>query len=334
MSEIVQRSDEHLANVVRDDDPLRLWLADAACRKIRSLDWAIQSLLINIDKPDGAISTTVLESMSDLAAFFYLGLFRTLRHFCYRYGTTNPTWIKAPANKQQRIRPADSVIVRNFVGQIRTMVSADDPARAGERLVNADALVTVASSEALPLKTCSVDFVLSSPPYCTRIDYAIATRLELALVGHDLSTTGKDLRSHLIGTPLVRGLIPEPRISWGSTCLRFLDRVGAHDSKASRSYYLKSHLRYFDSMFSSIGQLSRVLKPDCGCVLVVQDSYYKDVHNDLPTILAEMATAFGLALVRVVDYPHARSFGGIHPGRQRYRTGKSAVESVLCFRKE
>ena len=37
-------------------------------------------------------------------------------------------------------------------------------------------------------------------------------------------------------------------------------------------------------------------------VLVVQDSYYKDVHNDLPTITAEMAQSVGLKLQRREDF--------------------------------
>ncbi len=332
--ELIDKSDEYLASASREDDPLQTWFVATACRKIRSLDWAIQKFLVKIDEPGYISSRSVLESMSDLAAFFYVGLFRVIRNLCSRYVATNPTWVKIPENKQCRMRPADELITRRFVEQIRIMTSSEDLEASKEIPTNTDVSVAVASSEALPLEAASVDFVLSSPPYCTRIDYAIATRLELALVGYDLRGRDRDLRSRLIGAPLVRGPIPDTRASWGTTCLNFLDRMGTHESKASRNYYLKTHLRYFDSMFRSIDQLSRVSKPSGRCVLVVQDSYYKDVHNDLPTILAEMAAESGLVLTQRADYPHARSLGGIHPGRRRYRNVNGVVESVLCFRKE
>jgi hypothetical protein len=61
-------------------------------------------------------------------------------------------------------------------------------------------LIEVASSESLPIGDKSVDFILTSPPYCTRIDYAVATMPELALIGYKLNSDFKSLRKQLIGT--------------------------------------------------------------------------------------------------------------------------------------
>jgi hypothetical protein len=68
-------------------------------------------------------------------------------------------------------------------------------------------------------------------------------------------------------------------------------------------------------------------------MLVVQDSYYKDVLNNLPLIFAEMAANVGWGLVRRLDFPVARTFAGIHPETRRYRQNFDAIESVLSFRK-
>jgi hypothetical protein len=84
----------------------------------------------------------------------------------------------------------------------------------------------------------------------------------------------------------------------GSTCNEFLASVGAHKSKASSGYYLKTHLDYFSKLSSSIDRIVTVMRPGAKAILVVQDSYYKDVHNDLPTIVSEMAELSGL-VVRV-----------------------------------
>ena len=81
---------------------------------------------------------------------------------------------------------------------------------------------------------------------------------------------------------------------WGRTCNSFLEGVREHPSKASSGYYYKSHVAYFGSLYRSLRELARVLKDGGHLILVVQDSYYKDIHNDLPLIVAEMAE--GLAV--------------------------------------
>jgi len=67
-------------------------------------------------------------------------------------------------------------------------------------------------------------------------------------------------------------------------------------------------------------------------VLVVQDSYYKDIHNDLPTIITEIGAHHGLTLGQSKAF-HLRSMSDINPGRQTYVRPSGATESVLCFTK-
>ena len=56
----------------------------------------------------------------------------------------------------------------------------------------------------MPIKEQSVSHILSSPPYCTRIDYAVATALELGLLGYT-RTEFNSLRLSLLGSPLTNG---------------------------------------------------------------------------------------------------------------------------------
>ena len=106
-----------------------------------------------------------------------------------------------------------------------------------------------------------------------------------------------------------------------------------HPSKASSGYYYKTHLDYFDKMERSLSRLVKSLKVKGSAVLVVQDSYYKDLHNDLPKIIAEMANAAGLSLGRQVDFHSKRSMSGINSRARLYQRAIGAVESVLCFTK-
>ena len=175
-----------------------------------------------------------------------------------------------------------------------------------------------------------MDIVVTSPPYCTRIDYAIATSIELAT----LRITSKQfdtLRRSLMGTATVptRAALPDPLL--GKTCEQFLKSVYLHPSKASKTYYYKNHLQYFNSLFVSIREISRVLRTDGRAILVVQDSHYKEIRNDVAAIVEEMAESAGLSLKNKKDFLAVRSMAGINNRAKKYRKNQNAVESVLCF---
>ena len=65
--------------------------------------------------------------------------------------------------------------------------------------------------------------------------------------------------------------------------------------------------------------------------LVVQDSYYKEQHFDLPQIVDEIGHSLGRSAERV-DYPVARTKAAIHPGSRSYRTSFTATESLVVLR--
>ena len=119
--------------------------------------------------------------------------------------------------------------------------------------------------------------------------------------------------------------------AWGETCNRFLDKLYSHTSKASKTYYFKNHLQYFASLYASIREISRVLKRDGKCAMVVQDSYYKDIRNDVPKMVIEMARAHGLALQRQETFVSGRSMVGMNKKAREYISGRKTKESVLCF---
>jgi hypothetical protein len=200
-------------------------------------------------------------------------------------------------------------------------------------LEHANPEVLVADTASFPLPQQSVDFILTSPPYCTRIDYTAATRIELAVLDPLVSLKARELGRKMIGSTQVpiHGL--EPEDDWGPTCLRFLERQRLHPSKASVGYYYKTHLDYFEKMAASIANLAGTLKPTGAAVFVVQDSHYKEIHNDLPTIVSELAAAKGLVLARRDDFHLKRSMVGIHPHSRGYGRPAGAVEAVLCFHK-
>ena len=134
-----------------------------------------------------------------------------------------------------------------------------------------------------------------------------------------------------MGTSTVNAEVGRIDIKWGATCARFLNAVYKHPSKASQTYYYKNHYQYFGSLQASIGEVARVLKPRGSCVMVIQDSYYKDLHNDVPTIAVEMAEKAGMRLGRRDDFSSNRSMVSMNQRAKKYLLTRTNVESVLCF---
>ena len=313
-----------------EGEPLNTWFVPESAHCLRALERAIQRVLVSVGDTFSLLNSDRIQLISDLAAFFYVALFRTTRQFLQRFEASNPTWLKEPGSAQERLRPSRIDVRVAFQQQIKTMADGIE----GDSLTkDSEVNISVGSSDKLPLPDNAVDFVLSSPPYCTRIDYAVATRVELAVLGYRTESEFDDLRRMLIGTSTVPRVAPSPNKNWGKTCNLFLEKVAAHKSKASASYYLKNHLQYFDSIYNSIGEISRTLKTNGACVLVVQDSYYKDVHNDLPQMIVEMSDHQFLELAQHIPFRHQRTMAGVNPEVRKYRSKVDAVESVLCFSK-
>ena len=219
-----------------------------------------------------------------------------------------------------------------FIAKLKSMAEAL-VARVTESKSLADVNLMIADTAGVELTKNNVDFILTSPPYCTRIDYAAATRIELAVLEPLLGLRMEDLGRRMIGSTRVPAAEITRNVQWGPTCGRLLRAVKKHPSKASAGYYYKTHLDYFDKMHASLTSLSGALKDGGRMVLVVQDSYYKDVHNDLAAIITEMGKTAHLHLRRREDFQIHRSMAHVNPHSRAYRKSIGAVESVLCFQK-
>lgn len=299
------------------EDPLCEWLVPESALFVRQLEAEINRTLISHNQYTSLKTKETVNHISALGAFFYVGLFRTVRRILESFIPTNPTWIKRPANLQQRKRPSRKKFHESFVDEIRLLTK--QIAGADNLLAEEISAPTIGlgNAEALSLPNASVDLIVTSPPYCTRIDYAVATAIELAVLRFD-EQLHDQLRRSLMGTSTVKAKSGTVNSAWGGTCVRFLEAMYNHPSKASRSYYFKNHLQYFESLYISISELSRVLKPQGSCVLVVQDSFYKDVHNDVPAIVIEMASHVGMSIRRRDDFTANRSMVGLNRHAKTY----------------
>lgn len=317
-------------SLVNRDDPLFNWFTLPTVALIRALDRRIREHLLG----DMTLSTTGLrlENLSGLAATFYVALFSVCRRLAASYQSSNPTWLRKRRDGERRVASDREKFLTMFVTNLKSMsVALTQRPTLAREIVDVD--LSVADTTALQLERNKIDLILTSPPYCTRIDYAAATRIELAILHPLLNLGMEDLGRRMIGSTRV----PEAKIArnteWGSTCIRFLNAVKKHPSKASGGYYYKTHIDYFDKMHRSLTSLAVGLKDGGRAIFVVQDSHYKDIHNDLAAVMIDMGKAAGLHLGRRVDFNISRSMAGVNPHSRVYRKTSSAIESVLCFQK-
>jgi DNA modification methylase len=326
--EIVESADQNLA--LSKDDLLATWLVPSAVKYVRSLERRVHHLLVCTDD-DQKITDQNFDEVSSLAALFYLGLFRTVRNLINRFVGSNPTWIKQRIPPAQRARPSQEAVANLFLDTMSELTQRVEEVSHSYDDDSCPCKIAVGSSNALPLESNSLDAVITSPPYCTRIDYVIATLPELALLGFEKAQLRK-LRIKMIGTPTVSETM-QVDSDFGSRTTAFLTDVSQHPSKASDGYYRKFFSQYLAGMNASLAEIDRVLKDKSPVVLVAQDSYYKDVHVNLPTILKEMGEALGWQPVAEHGFPvpPGRNYAAIHKRGRAYRSVTPATETVLVF---
>lgn len=312
-------------DVADEPDLLLRWLDPSTATGIRRLERSISTLLVS---SEGCRMTApgVIDQVSSLAALFYLALFRTTRDLLSPFVASNPTWIRLRVDPTDRLHVSFSGLAKRLRTNVLTLQEAT---KANEYpVLPTQPQVSLASSAKIPLRSSSVSAVLTSPPYCTRIDYAIATLPELAVLGYGWSQV-QQLRGQLIGTPTIHTDKRKTSITGSDTLERLLRRVKGHPSYAARSYYLPFYRQYFDSMSVSLSEINRVTRASAPIVLVVQDSWFKDVHVATPTIISELAESIGWRMIS--EHPFdVKTRAAAHPHRATRRTSR-AIETVSVY---
>lgn len=309
-------------------DPLSGWFGPSTGGWLRSLERAISDALTS----EQTRTSGEIHAVSAIAATYYVALFGLCRELASAFQASNPTWLKTVKDGQRRVSATRHWLPARFEQIVRDMAGALSSRRCDTADVGSVELMVADTASGLNVRG-GVDFVLTSPPYCTRIDYTAATRIQLAVLAPLLLIGKEELSRRMLGSIRVPTEVVVAAEEWGETCNFFLEAVRAHPSKASSGYYFKTHADYFRKMYRSLGSVSKAMGNRAAAVLVVQDSYYKEVHNDLPLIVSEMASAHGLKLRRRDDFRLRNPLVGSHPHTKNYRTSFETIEAVLCFEK-
>jgi DNA modification methylase len=313
-------------------DPLTRWFDPTSASIIRTFDHAIQALLLDRDEYQRLYGSS-LADVSSLAAFFYIALFRSTRGFLGPFLTSNPTWIKDGKAAADKLCVDWDNVTAAFLAHTAEMDSIiTNRSYKEDSEPHGYCRLDVASADAMPLADAEIDAVVTSPPYLTRIDYVVATRPELAILG---CTRAEDevMRNQMTGTPTMAGRSIDVSSRWGTASHDLLTRVEQHSSRASATYYYNYFVQYFDSIFRSLAEVDRTLVPNGKAVIVVQDSYYKEIHVNLPQIITEMGESIGWRGEDHIKFEVGANLAAIHPQGRNYRKETKAVECALIFSK-
>jgi hypothetical protein len=312
-------------------DPLKDFFVERGVEFVRGIERALRcdfGMHQDLESHDRAW----VEHCSPLLACLYVAMFRSVRKFFGTFNTSNPTWFKKPVSGNRASFTWEcfkKLIVDSLLDALRiveddhSLLPVEPP----------DVRVALSDSREIQLYSQKVSLTMTSPPYCTRIDYAVATLPELMVLGFEEGDFQR-LRKSMIGTPAIDPDMDDSEQVFGSdTCTALLKTISGHNSYAAARYYSKTFKQYFAGVFRSLQGIDQVTNAGGRAVIVVQDSYFKDVKIDLPVIYREYLEHSGWHLIDQTKFK-TRTKGAIHRFAGRYRQRADATESVLMFKKD
>ena len=236
---------------------------------------------------------------------------------------SNPTWVKRSG------QPASASAVKEAMNS--TIAASRNFSRSLSNLNSSNRTSAIWSGiENLSIAENSLDAIVTSPPYANRTDYIRhylpASELLLSALGAD----ERSIRAKQIGTPLIR--LIEPNGTYPKSVVDVLNRIRAHPSKASASYYYKGFLYYFSDMTAALERMGRWIRKDGILMMVVQDSAYKEIHVPTTDLLIDIAASLGLRLVGRRGWRVQRRLSKLSLHTQNGRVSRIS-ESVIILSK-
>jgi hypothetical protein len=144
-------------------------------------------------------------------------------------------------------------------------------------------------ARALKQKRASADFILTSPPYRTAIDYLRCHKFSLVWMGHDMEKL-RELRGTMIGTE--RGLWELDGLPAAVECRLRNSSGGSRQIAMTR--------KYLSDMRKVCGEFARILRPGGLAVMVVGPTMINARRSDAADLFGALGEAAGLKFVAAV----------------------------------
>ena len=318
-------------NIDRDRDPLLDFMSKSLCDGIRMLYLVLES--IKYPKFDIVPQLSYILNCNNVkfnpfSAFFKAALFITARQLAGYKGGSNPTWIKTisitkPEITQQELLCQYKKVVNSMIDDLKI---SSIP-----RLDKIIHLPLQMDSRSLNIGDNFIDGIITSPPYLTRIDYAMSTKPEILIISNPQIL--RKIRESTIGSPVIvdKNILENPL--WGETCLQLLEQVKKHRTKAAISYYLPNMLQYFKDAELSLREIIRVLKPQKKALIVVQSSYFKEHEINLGKIYVELCNNLGVESQIASREIIRNHLAHVNTKSNQYKEKKVYFEDVVFIKK-
>jgi len=186
------------------------------------------------------------------------------------------------------------------------------------------------SFQTAPIRSRQISRFLTSPPYLNRLDYVNPTLPELHVLGWQEGDRLNDLRAQMMGTTKMRRQVASTQFS-SPTAKKLLDAIADHPTKASGTYYLKFFRQYFEDMVDFLRWLRSRSTPTCKGIIVLQDSFYKEIKVPIVKILSEFALDFDFSVEVLLEEKRIRHMGTLSPHQRTHAPDKALTEYTLLL---
>jgi len=244
---------------------------------------------------------------------------------------SNPTWL------QGTDEPSESTGTNNLIALAREISEHMLESLGAQRNSNANTYTQVFNCDfgMSRISRGSIRRFLTSPPYLNRLDYVQSNMPEIRRLTPRTHEEIESLRSQMMGTTKIRSAIDRPTtqalVSLSANAL--MEEIRCHPTKASATYYFRFFLQYFLDLERFFAWLSAKTSSDAAGIVVIQDSYYKDIRIPLTDIYCEVAEVYSFRGEVLESRKKLNHIGQMSPTQRRHAPGKVLTESVLMFKK-
>jgi DNA modification methylase len=287
---------------------MRYWFDDYARRQLASLALAIGRVGDDSSRDALWCAFSRLILTKQAGASLALDLSHSRPHKAFERGPLKPL---------RRFASAVDLVVENCP-------------QAGGESVGPPSRVRAGDARSLDLPGCSIDIVLTSPPYLNAIDYMRCSKFSLVWMGYNVAELRR-VRARSVGTEVSCAEALDE--SWIRGAIR---SVTPGSALSSREHALLA--TYAWDMGRALSEVSRVLRPGGRAVYVVGESTIRRTFVRNARLVIAAAERHGLRLVsrHSRELPPNRRY--LPPPRRRSRRGalldgRMRREVVVEFRK-
>lgn len=259
---------------------INYWFDEATIKKLDKLYYAIKKI-----------------KNRDVKRFFLCAFSHNLKN-CSRWlmKSIKPTLDKdkiMPNTKETFMRHLDSMIKKNDL--FYATLQKSNNLRTYAKMYRRD------STKTLPLKSCSIDLIVTSPPYVTSYEYADLHQLSILWFGddpnhfkkwHRFSNEFTNFRKHFIGTSCKRNKSGDYNSEIASDIVCRLSTIERPLARDVANYYL--------DMKSVFIEMHRILKPGKKACIIIGNTNLRGVDILNAQVAAEQMESIGFKKVAFI----------------------------------